>query len=73
VLPTIICFIDGVAADRVVGFADMGNKDDFPTIALTRRLIKTGALKALNKAECGHINIKKGKRGNDSSDDDGDY
>ena len=51
VLPTIICFIDGIAVDRVVGFEDMGNKDDFPTMALTRRLIKTGCLKALNKAE----------------------
>ena len=51
VLPTIICFIDGIAVDRVVGFEDMGNKDDFPTMALTRRLIRTGCLKALNKAE----------------------
>ena len=51
VLPTIICFIDGIAVDRVVGFEDMGNKDDFPTMALTRRLIKSGCLKALNKAE----------------------
>jgi len=24
VLPTIICFIDGVAVDRVVGFEDLG-------------------------------------------------
>jgi len=72
VLPTIICFIDGISVDRVVGFEDMGNKDDFPTLALTRRLIKSGALKALNKAECGHINIKKGRRANDSSDDDGE-
>ena len=53
VLPTILCFIDGIAVDRVVGFEDMGNKDDFPTLALTRRLIKTGVLKALNKNECG--------------------
>ena len=53
VLPTILCFIDGIAVDRVVGFEDMGNKDDFPTLALTRRLIKSGVLKALNKNECG--------------------
>lgn len=69
VLPTIICFIDGIAVDRVVGFEDMGNKDDFPTLALTRRLIKSGVLKALNKNECGQIRIKRG-RGNDSDDSD---
>jgi thioredoxin-like negative regulator of GroEL len=44
VLPTIICFIDGVAVDRVVGFEELGGKDDFPTLALTRRLIRSGAL-----------------------------
>jgi len=70
VLPTIICFVDGIAVDRVVGFEDMGNRDDFPQIALTRRLIKSGALKPLNKAEAGHIMIKKGKKGDDGSDDD---
>jgi thioredoxin-like negative regulator of GroEL len=70
VLPTIICFIDGIAVDRVVGFEDMGNRDDFPQVALARRLIKTGALKPLNKAEAGHIMIKKGKKEDDGSDDD---
>jgi thioredoxin-like negative regulator of GroEL len=70
VLPTIIAFIDGIAVDRVVGFEDMGNRDDFPQMALTRRLIKTGALRALNKAEQGQIHIKKGKAEDDASDDD---
>lgn len=72
VLPTIICFIDGIAVDRVVGFEDMGNKDDFSTLALTRRLIKSGVLKALNKAERGQINIRKGRKNDDSSEDDGE-
>ena len=69
VLPTIVCFVDGIAVDRVVGFADLGNKDDFPQIALTRRLIKGGVLKALNREEKGQIKIK---RGVDSDSDDGD-
>lgn len=68
VLPTIIAFVDGIAVDRVVGFEDMGNRDDFPQLALTRRLIRTGALKALNKSETGQITIK--KRKDDESDDD---
>ena len=27
VLPTIVCFIDGVAKDRIVGFDELGNTD----------------------------------------------
>lgn len=75
VLPTIICFIDGVAVDRVVGFEDMGNKDDFPTLLLARRLIRSGCLKALTNQEKGMINVKKGgKRNNqEDSEDDEDY
>ena len=46
VLPTIICFMDGVAADRIVGFEELGGKDEFPELVLTRRLINTGCLKA---------------------------
>lgn len=72
-LPTIICFIDGVAVDRVVGFEDLGGKDDFPTLVLTRRLIKSGALKALTKAEKGHIRIKKGSKADDSDSGNDDY
>lgn len=71
-LPTIICFIDGVAVDRVVGFEDMGNKDDFPEIALTRRIIKSGAIKALNKEEEGRITLKK-QQENDMDDGDDEY
>lgn len=70
VLPTIICFIDGVAVDRVVGFEELGGKDDFPEMALTRRLIRSGVLKALSKAEKGQIRIQRG--GNDSDEDSGD-
>jgi thioredoxin-like negative regulator of GroEL len=36
-LPSVICFIDGVAVDRVVGFSELGNTDEFKTIELTRR------------------------------------
>jgi thioredoxin-like negative regulator of GroEL len=53
VLPTIICFIDGVAVDRMVGFEDLGNKDDFRTVALSRRLIRSGCLLAKTSEEKG--------------------
>jgi thioredoxin-like negative regulator of GroEL len=49
-LPCIVCFIDGVALDRVVGFADFGGKDDFQTDALERRLMQSEALKEATKA-----------------------
>jgi hypothetical protein len=68
-LPTIVCFIDGIAVDRLVGFSDLGNKDDFPTLMLVRRLIKAGVLVGKTKAEKGQIKIKK-KHDSDSGDDD---
>lgn len=37
VLPTICLFKDGVLVDRIVGFEELGGKDDFNTIMLTRR------------------------------------
>ena len=58
-LPTIICFMDGVAFDRVVGFEELGGKDEFPTLLLTRRLVQTGCIKGLNKKEKGTMRIKK--------------
>lgn len=70
VLPTIICFLDGVAVDRVVGFEDLGGQDEFPTLILSRRLINSGCLKALNRQEKGQMKIKNGKRGESSDDED---
>ena len=69
-LPTIICFIDGISVDRVVGFEELGGQDEFPTLLLSRRLVKSGTLKALNKKEKGEMKIRKGGRRDDSSDDD---
>ena len=70
-LPTVVCFIDGIAVDRVVGFEDLGGSDEFPTLILTRRLIMTGVLRALNKKEKGEMKIRKNNRRNDSSEDSG--
>jgi thiol-disulfide isomerase/thioredoxin len=43
-LPTIVCFIDGVAVDRVVGFEELGGKDDFSTIRLEARLAQANVI-----------------------------
>ena len=45
-LPTLVVFNDGIAVDRVVGFADLGGKDDFQTVELAKRLAKAGGIVA---------------------------
>ena len=71
-LPTIICFMDGIAVDRIIGFEELGGKDEFPTLLLTRKLINIGVLRALNKKEKGEIKIKRrgGKDDSDSGNDE---
>lgn len=44
-------------------------RDDFPTINLTRKLVRCKMIKPLNKSERGEINVS--KKGRD--DDDYDY
>ena len=70
VLPTLIFFIDGIAVDRVVGFEELGGKDDFPTLLLTRRLVRSKVIQAKRKEENPGFHIAKG--GKDDSDDSGD-
>ena len=62
-------FINGVATDRIVGFEELGGEDDFPTINLTRRLVKAGVLKPRGRLEKGTMKIRRGKQDESSSDD----
>ncbi|KAK9110624.1 hypothetical protein Sjap_018684 [Stephania japonica] len=43
-LPCVILFRKGIAGDRLVGFQDLGGKDDFPTKTLENFLIKKGII-----------------------------
>lgn len=43
-LPTIVCFKDGKSVDRVVGFEDLGNTDEFTSFTLAARLAMSGCL-----------------------------
>ncbi|KAF8018705.1 hypothetical protein BT93_H3567 [Corymbia citriodora subsp. variegata] len=43
-LPCVILFRKGIAVDRLVGFQDLGGKDDFSTRALEALLIKKGII-----------------------------
>ena len=62
-------FKDGKAYERIIGFEELGMRDDFPTINLTRRLVKAKIIKANNKQERGEVNIHKLEK----NDDDYDY
>ena len=67
-LPTIVMFIDGIAFDRIVGFEELGGEDEFPTMLLTRRLIKCGVIGAKNEVEGGKQKMNKVRRRVDSDD-----
>jgi len=43
-LPCVICFDNGKAFDRIVGFDDLGGNDDFAVSDLESRLCKSGAI-----------------------------
>ncbi|KAJ7638959.1 thioredoxin-like protein [Roridomyces roridus] len=44
VLPCVICFVDGVSKDRLVGFEELGNSDAFDTAVLELRLANSGVI-----------------------------
>jgi len=44
VLPCVICFVDGVAKDRLIGFEELGNGDAFETAVLEMRLSVAGVI-----------------------------
>lgn len=50
-LPCVILFRKGIAVDRLIGFQDMGGKDDFATRALEALLIKKGIVSEKKKDE----------------------
>ena len=73
VLPTIIFFEHGVARDRITGFEELGNNDDFKTEVLARRLCKYKAIE-LNESEKFKLKRKKKRRvvGGESDSEDED-
>lgn len=82
VLPCVIAFVDGVGADRVVGFEGLagsgsGSVDDFRTKDLESRLLAAGVLfqeKKLKEAEVGRFRVGgKNKAKNEDEDNDDDW
>ena len=68
-LPTLVLFEDGIAIDRIIGFEELGEEDDFPTMNLIRVLVKRGMLLPKNKSEKGAMKMKRDNRRDDSDDD----
>eukprot|EP00891_Asterochloris_glomerata_P006538 jgi/Astpho2/6538/fgenesh1_pm.00099_%23_5_t len=50
-LPCLLCFLNGVATDRVVGFDELGATDDFPTSSVEKRLLKAGVVAPPKRSE----------------------
>lgn len=77
VLPCVIAFVDGVGADRVVGFeglAGLGSRsvDDFSTKDLETRLLAAGVLvqeKKMKEAEIGRFRVGGRDKAKDDDDD----
>ena len=69
-LPTIVLFDDGIAFDRIVGFEELGGEDDFPTMALTRRLVNSGVILGKNKTERGEMKVTRKNRKDSGSDEE---
>ncbi|KZT51268.1 thioredoxin-like protein [Calocera cornea HHB12733] len=44
VLPCVVCFVEGVTKDRLVGFEELGNGDEFATSVLELRLKQSGVI-----------------------------
>eukprot|EP00163_Fabomonas_tropica_P009787 TRINITY_DN1968_c0_g1_i1.p1 TRINITY_DN1968_c0_g1~~TRINITY_DN1968_c0_g1_i1.p1 ORF type:complete len:202 (+),score=68.19 TRINITY_DN1968_c0_g1_i1:276-881(+) len=68
-LPAVICFIDGKAVDRIVGFEELGGKDTFPAEYLARRLAKAGVIQYRHRTNLDvkkKGGIRKGQEFNDS-------
>lgn len=51
ILPCIFSFIDGVVVDKIVGFEDLGSKDDFEQDVLESRFVQSGVIKPLKVDE----------------------
>eukprot|EP01112_Ceratiomyxa_fruticulosa_P015417 TRINITY_DN452_c0_g1_i1.p1 TRINITY_DN452_c0_g1~~TRINITY_DN452_c0_g1_i1.p1 ORF type:complete len:177 (+),score=35.23 TRINITY_DN452_c0_g1_i1:211-741(+) len=64
VLPAVVCFIDGVATDRLVGFDELGGSDSFKTETLIKWLGKAGVLNVKTS-----ISRQEKKYKDDDSDD----
>lgn len=43
-LPAVLCFVGGVVKDRVTGFEDFGQSDEFTTLQVEQRIARSGVI-----------------------------
>jgi len=75
VLPCVICFIDGIGVDRIIGFEGLGTKpDSFKLGELEERLLASGVLvrSKMTKEDEGRRREQKVVREEDYDDDEWD-
>ncbi|KAJ2930237.1 hypothetical protein H1R20_g6903, partial [Candolleomyces eurysporus] len=70
VLPCVVCFVDGVTADRLVGFEELGNSDDFDTAALELRLATSGVIQKASTSRSDPLFRVASKKKDDDDDFD---
>lgn len=77
VLPCVICFIDGVGSDRIVGFEGISYRpDNFTLQELEARLLRAGVLvraKMVDEDEMRARSMRKGMVNEAGEDDDDDW
>ncbi|KAK0068348.1 thioredoxin domain-containing protein plp1 [Biomphalaria pfeifferi] len=75
-LPAILCFKSSIVVDRIIGFEELGNTDDFPSVVLEKRLAKSGVIQLSEEDDPSKKTIFGGKKSfvrnkqDDSSDED---
>jgi len=71
VLPCLFSFIDGIVVDRIIGFEELGNTDNFTTKFLETRLTKSNVIVTAEETS----NVRKPIFGfaNKKEDSDSDY
>ncbi|KAJ3330920.1 hypothetical protein HDU76_004506 [Blyttiomyces sp. JEL0837] len=73
VLPCVLCFIKGISVDRLVGFEELGESDDFQTTVLERRLNTAKVISLESDKPAPRKTIFGFNDNKDGDDDDDDY
>ncbi|RDB22590.1 Thioredoxin domain-containing protein plp1 [Hypsizygus marmoreus] len=68
-LPCVICFVNGVSKDKLIGFEQLGNSDKFDTAVLELRLSMCGVIQKAGSGSLAPVYKVASRREND---DDGD-
>ncbi|THV08427.1 thioredoxin-like protein [Dendrothele bispora CBS 962.96] len=69
ILPCVICFVDGVTKDRLVGFEELGNNDAFTTATLELRLAVCGVIQKETKTVDYSVSSRGGRYQADDDDE----